>query len=155
MRLFALSLLTALIMAPATQAHEASAQGLHIAHPFATPTPPGAPNGAAYLTISAEGDSISLVGAASPVSEAVEIHSMSMDDGTMRMRRLDRLEVPAGETVKLRPGGGAHFMLIGLREALKIGDTFPMTLEFANHDSVEIEVRVHRAGENDSDSHRH
>lgn len=147
-RLFALSLLAALLLAPAAQAHDVNENGLRIAHPFATPTPPGAPNGAAYLDISAEGDAISLVGASSPISEAVEIHAMSMDGGTMRMRRLESLDVPPGVTVKMRPGeSGAHFMLIGLEDALKVGDTFPLTLEFANRDSLEVEVWVQPASE--------
>ncbi|SDM27850.1 hypothetical protein SAMN05661010_03829 [Modicisalibacter muralis] len=156
-RLLALSLLAALLLAPAAQAHEVNDNGVRIAHPFATPTPPGAPSGAAYLDISAEGDSVSLVGASSPISEAVEIHAMSMDNGIMRMRRLESLDVSPGVTVKMRPGGGAHFMLIGLKDALKVGDKFPLTLEFANRGSLEVEVRVQRAGAGVSaaDGHHH
>ncbi|HET8791037.1 MAG TPA: copper chaperone PCu(A)C [Modicisalibacter sp.] len=149
---------TALLVAPAAQAHEINQDGVRITHPFATPTPPGAPNGGAYLDISAEGDAISLVGASSPISKAVEIHSMSMDNGTMQMRRLESLDVPPGVTVKMRPGeSGAHFMLIGLEEALEVGDKFSLTLEFANRDSLEVEVWVQPAGEGSAaaDGHHH
>src|SRR5699024_1564964 len=122
-RLFALPLLSVLLFGPTmAQAHEVSEDGLRIAHPFATPTPPGAPNGATYLDISAEDTDLTLVGAQSPISEVVEVHSMTMDNGTMQMRRLEKVDIPAGTTLKMRPGGGVHLMLIGLEEALEVGD---------------------------------
>ena len=43
---------------------------------------------------------MTLVGVTSSAGTAA-IHSMSMDGGIMRMRKLDSLPVPAGSTVKL------------------------------------------------------
>lgn len=156
-RLFILPLLAVMLIMPNAQAHEVSEDGLRIAHPFATPTPPGAPNGAAYLDISADDTSLTLIGASTPISEVVEIHSMSMDNGTMRMRRLDELAVPADTTVKMRPGNGVHLMLIGLQERLKSGDKFPMTLKFAERDSLKVEVWVQEPMEGSAaaDEHHH
>lgn len=150
---FAVALLLA---ASVAQAHEiVSADGLRISHAFATPTPPGAPNGAAYMDISAKDAPVRLTGASSPICDAVEVHSMAMTNGTMQMRRIESLIVPSGETVKLRPGGGAHLMLIGLEKPLVAGERFPLTLEFANHDSVEVEVWVQQAGEGSADANGH
>lgn len=156
-RLLILPLLAMMSFTFHAQAHEVSADGLRIAHPFASPTPPGAPNGAAYLDISADDASLTLVGASSPVSDVVEIHTMSMEDGTMRMRRLEELAVPAGETIKMRPGDGVHLMLIGLQDKLEAGDKFPMTLEFAELDSLEVEVWVQEPAQGSAaaDDHHH
>jgi hypothetical protein len=69
-----------------------------------------------------------LVSASSPVAGVVEIHEMSMDGNTMRMRALpDGLVLPAGQTVELKPGG-FHVMLLDLKQPLKAGDKVPVTL---------------------------
>jgi copper(I)-binding protein len=69
-----------------------------------------------------------LVSAASPVAGVVEIHEMRMSGSTMQMRALtDGLELPAGKTVELKPGG-YHVMLMDLKQPLKAGDTVPLTL---------------------------
>ena len=157
LRLLVLPLLAGLLLAPQAFAHETNADGLRLIHPFATPTPPGAPNGAAYVDLAAGKETVSLVAASSPISEVVEIHDMTMKDGVMSMRRLESLEVAPGETLRMRPGGGEHFMLIGLKEALEVGDRFPMTLEFVNRDDITVEVWVQEAGEGSqtADQHRH
>ncbi|MCE4558160.1 copper chaperone PCu(A)C [Roseateles cellulosilyticus] len=68
-----------------------------------------------------------LVGGTSPVAASVEVHEMRMDGGVMRMRALSGLDLPAGQAVSLRPGS-YHIMLMGLRSAVKAGDTVPVTL---------------------------
>jgi copper(I)-binding protein len=69
-----------------------------------------------------------LVSAASPVAGVVEIHEMRMSGSTMQMRALtDGLELPAGKTVELKPGG-YHVMLMDLKQPLKAGDTVPLSL---------------------------
>lgn len=140
-----LLVLAAVLCGAPALAHDISQNGVRIAHPFATPTPPGAPNGAAYLDISAGATDVALTGASSPVG-TVEVHSMTLDDGNMRMRRLESLAIPAGDTLRMRPGGGVHLMLIGLEEALEAGGRFPLTLEFAEHGNIEVEVWVQESG---------
>lgn len=139
-------------------AHDFQHGDLRIAHPFATPTPPGAPNGAAYLDISVEGEQPArLIGASSPVSEVVELHDMSMEDDRMVMRKLEAFEIAPGETLTMRPGGGKHIMLINLEAPLSVGQRFPLTLEFAEGDSLEVEVWVEEAtvGSESADAHHH
>ncbi len=104
------------------------------------------PHGAVYLDISVEGDTPAvLVGASTPASESVEIHDMRMDDGIMTMRRVERIEVPAGTTLSLRPGGGYHLMLLQLVAPYNESDSFPLTLDFAERADVQVEVSVQRA----------
>ena len=98
-------------------------------------------NGAAYLQLSAKGDDV-LVSASAPVATKVEIHTMSMDGDVMKMRMLDKLEIKAGEKMSMQPGAGAHVMLMGLKQPLKAGDSFPLTLNFRKAGKVTVDVTV-------------
>jgi copper(I)-binding protein len=80
----------------------------------------------AFMKITA-GAPAKLVGASSPVAGVVEIHEMAMVDNVMRMRAIDALELPAGRTVELKPGG-YHVMLMDLQRGLKEGESVPVTL---------------------------
>ena len=101
---------------------------------------------AAYLTIENAGeDDDALVEVRSDVAEKVEIHDMTMEEMVMRMRKLDRLALPAGESVRLAPGG-LHIMLIRLRAPLAEGDGVPLTLVFEKAGAVEVSARVQKAG---------
>lgn len=86
-----------------------------------------------------------LVAAESSVAGVVELHNMSMKDGVMRMFPVDGIDVPAGKTVKLAPGG-YHVMLMGLKRQMKPGDSVPLklTFELANkkRETVELSVEV-------------
>ena len=91
-----------------------------------------------------------LVSASSPLAGSVEIHDMAMDGNVMTMRALpDGLVLPAGKPVALKPGG-QHLMLMGLKQALKAGDTVPVTLviELADkkRETVEIKAPVRALG---------
>ncbi|WP_035582228.1 MULTISPECIES: copper chaperone PCu(A)C [Halomonadaceae] len=144
-------------MASGALAHDVKTDALRIAHPFATPTPPGAENGAAYVDITAFSDSVTLIGASSPASSNVELHDMQMDGDMMQMRHVDEIRVEAEETYSMRPGGGFHLMLLGLTEPLKEGEQFPLTLTFAEQGDVEIEVWIQNAqeGSEAADGHHH
>lgn len=68
-----------------------------------------------------------LVAAASPVAGKVEIHSMKMENGIMKMAPVPAVEIPANVKLTLGPGG-YHVMLMDLKQQLKPGDKVPMTL---------------------------
>lgn len=70
-----------------------------------------------------------LVAAQSPVAGVVEIHEMAMEKDIMKMRQIPGLDLAAGRTVELKPGG-YHVMLMDLKQALKGGDSVPLTLVF-------------------------
>ena len=65
----------------------------------------------------------------SPAASSVEIHSMTMKDGVMKMRLLDTLALAAGKPAKLE-AGGFHLMLLDLKKPLKSGENVPFILHF-------------------------
>ena len=101
----------------------------------------------AYMEISSARGA-SLVGAESTAAGAVEVHEMSMDKNVMRMRAVPKLDLPAGKTVELKPGG-YHMMLIDLKRPLKKGDSVPLRLKIENKDKtvsiVEVKAEVRDA----------
>lgn len=72
-------------------------------------------------------DKARLVDVSSPVAASVELHKMEMNGQMMKMREVDGIDLPAGETVNLA-SGGYHVMLFGLKRQLKEGDSVPLTL---------------------------
>jgi hypothetical protein len=86
-------------------------------------------------------DGAALVGAESPVAGAVEIHEMRMEGNVMRMRPVPKLELPAGQTIELKPGG-YHIMLLDLKATLKKGESVPIKLRFQGRDGKPQEVEV-------------
>ncbi|MCG8491668.1 MAG: copper chaperone PCu(A)C [Sneathiellales bacterium] len=87
-----------------------------------------------------------LVSASSPISSRTEIHTTKMDDGVMKMIRLnDGIEVKSGATVQLKPGS-YHVMFMGLKEQLSEGKQFPVTLTFEKSGTVDVTVSVKKAG---------
>jgi copper(I)-binding protein len=103
-----------------------------------------------------------LVAASSPVAGVVEIHEMRMEGTTMRMRAVNALELPAGKSVALAPGG-YHIMLMELKQQLKPGETVPVTLTIESaggaRESVQVQAQVRAlnapAGEAAGGAHKH
>ena len=82
-----------------------------------------------------------LVSAASPVAGVVEIHEMRMEGDVMRMRAVAGLDLPAGSTVELKPGG-YHVMLIDLKKQLQDGEVVPLTLTIEGKDGKRSTLEV-------------
>ena len=82
-----------------------------------------------------------LVGASSPVAGVAEIHEMKMDGSVMTMRPIGALDLPAGRTVELKPGG-LHLMLMDLKQPLAAGTTVPLTLVLKDRRGVESRVET-------------
>lgn len=139
-------LLACLIAAPA-RAQEVKAGDLVITQAWSRATPGGAKIAGGYLTIENKGATADrLIGAAMEVAARVEVHEMSMKDGVMTMRQLDKgLVIEPGKTVKFAPGG-YHLMLMDLKSPLKQGDKLPVTLEFAKAGKVKIAFDVQGVG---------
>jgi hypothetical protein len=98
--------------------------------------------GAAYLTVRNGGDAADrLVGVASEVADRAALHSSVVQDGVMRMRPVDAVEVPAGGEAVLEPGG-LHVMLIGLKAPLEEGDSFALRLVFEDAGEVEVVTTI-------------
>jgi len=141
-RVVALVLL-ALVCASAAEARDYKLGALEISQPWARATPAGAPAGGGFLKITNTGTSPDrLISAKSPVADIVQVHEMKMDGSVMRMREVEKgLEIPAGGTVTLAPGG-YHLMMMGLKGPLKQGTNVPVTLVFEKAGKIEIELSV-------------
>ena len=115
---------------------------LHIGHPYARATPPGARAGGAFFTVENRGSQDDrLIAVASPAAAAAELHTMAMDGNVMRMRALRTIDVPAGAKVALQPGG-FHVMLLDLKQPLAVGEKIPLTLTFERAGTIEVTVNV-------------
>jgi copper(I)-binding protein len=86
-----------------------------------------------------------LVSASSPAAGMVEVHEMSMDGNVMRMRAVNGLDLPAGKTVELKPGG-YHLMMMDLKQPFAEGSSVSVTLVIEGPDgkreSVEVKAPV-------------
>jgi periplasmic copper chaperone A len=126
-------------------------------------TPPNRTITAGYLAIRNKGSvDHRLVGADSPVAGRAELHTHVHDreSGMMQMRHVDSIDLPAGETVRLAPGG-LHIMLMDLNRDLQPGTSVPITLEFADGSRLELDAPVMREapagqrGQHPSQEHGH
>jgi len=111
-----------------------------VADPWVRGTVAGQGATGAFMTLTSPADA-SLVAAASPVAKVVEIHEMKMEGGVMQMRAMDKLALPAGRPVELKPGG-YHVMLMGLKEPLKAGAIVPVTLTVEDRSGKRQTVEV-------------
>lgn len=101
---------------------------------------PGQSGTGAFMSLTAR-DGTKLVGASSPVAGVTEVHEMKMEGDVMRMRAVPALDLPAGKTVQLKPGG-YHIMLMELKQALPKGSTVPLTLTFRDAKGQENKLEV-------------
>lgn len=160
----AAGLAAAALLAASCGGSDAGASGVEVTDAWARTSPAAATAGAAYFSITAENDT-SIVSASVPddVAGTVEIHEtvpvedsemsddMATDEdhdmegmdgmGAMTMQQLDVLELPAGETVTLEPGG-LHIMLLDLPDPLEAGETFDLTLTADDNSTVVVTVEV-------------
>jgi copper(I)-binding protein len=140
-----LSILAALAMVASGCGGEG---GVEVEGIWARTSPRAADAGAIYLQITSP-DADRLIGAAVDPSVAgmVEIHETVMSEGesegmgTMMMQEVGIIDLPAGKTVSLEPGG-YHIMLMRLPEPFESGQTFDVTLTFATAGSMTYEVEV-------------
>ncbi len=125
-----------------SNAHDYTQGSIHIVHPWARATAPGAQTGGGYLKLENKGAADRLVSASAAVSEAAELHTMSMEGNIMKMEKLEKgVEIPAGKTVELKPGG-LHIMLVGLKAPLKEGQSFPLKLKFEKAGEITVDVKI-------------
>ncbi len=101
--------------------------------------------GVVYLIITDTGPPDTLTGASTPVAAMAELHETRNDNGVMKMRAVASLPVTPGKKVTLAPGG-YHIMLMDLKQPLKEGDSFPVTLSFAKAGQVTAMATVAKAG---------
>ena len=115
--------------------------------PWARATPKGAAAGAAYMTVTNKGTAPDRLNCVSDDASAqCQIHSMTMENGVMKMRPVEGgLEIKPGETVTLAPGG-FHMMLLDLKAPLEQGKTLKATLKFDHAGTVDVEYPIAAIG---------
>ena len=143
MRALLIAFATVLAVGSAAAAESTKAGSLTIEQPWARPTIGEATNSAAYLTISNSGDKPDrLTGVKTDVATDAMLHESRMEGEVMKMVGLPvGLEIAPHATAELKPLG-AHVMLMGLKQPLKEGETFPLTLTFATQGDVTVTVTV-------------
>ena len=128
-----------MLMAGPGVAETYKAGAIEIEQPWARATPKGATIGAGYMKITNTGtEPDRLVGGSISFAQRFEVHSMTMEQGVMKMR-----EVKDG--LEIKPGG-YHVMFVGLKEPLKQGEDLTVTLKFAKAGTVEVKYPVEAVG---------
>lgn len=144
MKLSRLLLLTGLLASPLlAQAHEYSVGKIEIDHPWSREMPPSAPNAAAYFVLRNAGDDDRLSAVSTPVAQKAELHEHVHQNGLMKMQQVEAVAVPAGGEVQFAPMG-FHVMLFGLKQQMRDGERFPLTLHFDKAGDVQVEVAVQK-----------
>ena len=147
LRTFAFAAALCFVVAAPSRAQEVRAGDLVITQAWSRATPGGAKIGSGYLTIENKGSTADrLIGGAGDVTDRIEVHEMTTDNGVMTMRALDKgLVIEPGTTVKLEPGG-YHLMMFDLKSPLKRGDRVSVTLEFEKAGKVKLSFDVQGVG---------
>lgn len=108
----------------------------------ATPEAAGNVTTAAFLKIKNSGDTDDrLLRIEFDLAEVVELHRSEIQNDVMTMRPVEGIDIPAGETIELKPGS-YHIMLIGLQREIKPGEEYPLTLVFEIAGSVIVDAEV-------------
>lgn len=129
------------------QAHDYQHGDLHIDHPTSKATPPGAPNGVAYMAIHYSGEEPErLLSASTPHAKRVKLHQSVEQNGIVRMKHIPLpYTFEPGSALVLTPGSN-HFMLMGLSGPLKADKRVPLTLTFEKAGAVDVELVVEELG---------
>jgi len=117
--------------------------GLEISDIRINPPLPGQTTGVGFMTIENKGAADRLLSASSPVSARVELHTHIDDGGVMRMRKVGGIDLPAGETVELKPGS-YHIMMFN--SDMTLGEETTVTLDFENSEDLTLVVPILQRG---------
>ena len=119
---------------------QAYAGSIKISDAWARETAPGQQNGSVGLVITSQKDA-RIIAVSSPAAKSAELHTMTMDNGVMKMRQLEDMPLPANQPVTLGPGGD-HLMLFGIKHPLKAGKKVPLTLTVEYADKRKEKIRI-------------
>ncbi|MGL5708900.1 MAG: copper chaperone PCu(A)C [Aeromonas sp.] len=101
--------------------------------------PPGSPNTAAFMVLKNDADKpIKLMAAASPAVGRAELHTHLHENGLMKMRQVESIEIPAKGEVALQPGS-FHIMLF---EVGTLSEQTPMPLTLTMDDGQKLDLSL-------------
>ena len=136
-----------------------AAELVSVSNAWVRATVPGQSTGSAYMDLTA-GAPATLVAVQSQVAGKVQLHSMSMDGGVMKMREVAKIDLPAHQAVSLNPGG-YHLMLVDLKRQLKAGERVLLSLVVADAKGakstrkLDVEVRASAPAPAPASNHMH
>lgn len=145
-RILASAALALFALTASAFAHDYKIGDLVINHPWSKATLPNQPVAGGFMSITNNGSEADrLVSGTATFAGEVQMHEMGMEGDVMKMRQLeDGLEIPAGATVELKPGG-FHVMFMKLAERLNAGELRKATLTFEKAGTIELEFKVEDA----------
>lgn len=144
--LFSICAVVFAVLASPSMADGMKHGGIMVEQPWARATAGPAKAGAAYMTLVNHGHAADrLVGAKSDLAARTEIHTHLMENGVMKMRQVEGIEVAPGTPTVLQPGG-LHIMFMGLKAPFKEGQALPLTLVFENAGEVPVTFTVQGVG---------
>jgi hypothetical protein len=129
-----------LVLAAAGLISSAAFAQVTVSDPWIRATVPAQKTAGAFMQLRSS-KATRLVDVQTPVADRAEVHQMGMEGQTMRMQKVDGIDLPAGQTVNLA-SGGYHVMLFGLKQQLKDGEQVPLTLTFMGADKKRENVTV-------------
>lgn len=143
MRIFLATVICGFLLAASNvSAHDMKHGGIMVEQPWARASAGPAKAGAVYMVLSNMGhDMDRLIGAKSTLADRTEVHNHIMENGVMKMRQVEAIEVAPGTPTILQPGG-LHIMFMGLKEPFIEGQKLPMTLVFEKAGEVPFEFVV-------------
>ena len=113
-----------------------------IEKPWVRAVPPVAKTSAAYFTIhNHTSQEEKVLSAHSPIAEATEFHTVTMQGEMMLMHPVKEIIIPAKGMTELKPGS-FHIMFVNLKEVPKVGEKVPLTLKFQNIGEMQLMVPV-------------
>ena len=134
--------LVPMMLALASGAFAESASPIHVVDAKARPTATGMSTGVVYMVVMNHGQTDdTITGLSTPIADRAEMHRTSNEAGIVRMDPVIELPIKANDTVTFAPNG-LHVMLTGLHQPLKLGDSFPLTLNLAKAGAVTVTVNV-------------
>lgn len=133
-----------LAIAPQAQAHGTQAGDLLLDHAYAVPSVPGEPHGKAHFRgiKNTSGQADRLLSASTPVAAAVELQSLKKHGNGLHAEAVTAIELPPKATTLLRHTGDYQLLLRDLKQPLKDGDRFDLTLNFARAGTQTVKVWV-------------
>jgi copper(I)-binding protein len=127
----------------------ASAQAqVDVTDPWARATGKGQQATGVFMNLTAK-KATRLVGVKSELTSVAQVHEMKMDKDVMKMQSIKALDLPAGQTVSLKPGS-YHVMLMDLKAPVAEGSHVVVTLMFEDAAGVKTQQDVHAVAKKSS-----
>lgn len=132
-----------------------AAAGLEISGAFTRAMLPGARSAGGYMHVTNTGtEPDKLLGATTDASQLVRVHASELEGDVMKMSNVeDGLEIPAGGSIELAPGGGHHLMFMGVGTPFKQGECVEVTLQFEHAGDVPIVMTIEEPAAKDASGH--